>query len=54
MSDDEIVSELWKEVDKINEEVPFFKRIKAIVLKKDEFEKNSTKKIKRFVESNKQ
>jgi len=53
MSDEEIVSELWKEVDKINEELPFFKRIKAIVLRKEEFEKNSTKKIKRFAEGNK-
>ncbi|MBQ9972196.1 MAG: hypothetical protein IJP24_01630 [Firmicutes bacterium] len=53
MSDDEIISELWKEVDKINAELPFFKRIKAIVLRKEEFEKNSTKKIKRFAEGNK-
>ena len=48
MSDEEIIAQLWKEVDKINLEVPFFKKIKAIVLRKEEFEKNSSKKIKRF------
>ena len=54
MSDEEIIAQLWKEVDKINLEVPFFKKIKAIVLRKEEFEKNSSKKIKRFAEGNKQ
>ncbi len=53
MSDDEIIALLWKEVDKINLEVPFFKKIKAIVLRKEEFEKNSSRKIKRFAEGNK-
>ncbi len=43
---------LWTEVDKINEGVPFFKRIKKIVVRTEGFEKNSSKKIKRFVESN--
>ena len=52
MSDDEIIALLWKEVDKINLEVPFFKKIKSIVLRKEEFEKNSSRKIKRFVEEN--
>lgn len=54
MTDEEIVAELWKEVDKINLEVPYFKRIKSIVLRKEEFEKNSSKKIKRFAEGNKE
>ena len=54
MTDEEIVKELWKEVDKINLEVPYFKRIKSIVLRKEEFEKNSSKKIKRFAEGNKE
>ncbi len=53
-TDDELVKLLWDEVDKINEDVPFFKRIKAIVLRKEEFEKNSSKKIKRFSAENKQ
>lgn len=54
MSESEIEKVLWKEVDKINLEVPFFKRIKSIVLRSEEFEKNSSKKIKRFAESNKE
>ncbi len=53
LGDEEIERELWKEVDKINLEVPYFKRIKAITLRKEEFEKNSSKKIKRFAEGNK-
>lgn len=45
---------LWEEVDKINQTSPYFKKIKHIVIRKEEFEKNTSKKIKRFVESNKQ
>ena len=44
---------LWTEVDKINENLPFFKKIKRINLRREEFEKTTGKKIKRFVESNK-
>ncbi|MEG1930598.1 MAG: long-chain fatty acid--CoA ligase, partial [Anaerovorax sp.] len=44
---------LWKEMDCLNKELPYFKRIKKIVVKKTEFEKTTGKKIKRFVESNK-
>ncbi len=45
---------MWSEVDKINEGLPFFKKIKKINIRKDEFEKTTGKKIKRFVEANKQ
>lgn len=52
--DDEAVRDLlWKEVDRINEELPMFKKIKKISVRHEEFEKNTSKKIKRFVESNK-
>ena len=44
---------LWTEVDKINESLPFFKKIKKITVRREEFEKTTGKKIKRFVESNK-
>lgn len=44
---------LWAEVDKINEDLPFFKKIKKITVRREEFEKTTGKKIKRFVESNK-
>lgn len=44
---------LWAEVDKINEDLPFFKKIKKVTVRREEFEKTTGKKIKRFVESNK-
>ncbi|MBE6035644.1 AMP-dependent synthetase/ligase [Aminipila sp.] len=53
-TDDMAAELLWNEVDKINQTSPYFKKIKRIVLRKEEFEKNTSKKIKRFVESNKQ
>lgn len=54
-ADEEAVKALlWEEVDRINEGLPFFKKIKKITVRTEEFEKNTSKKIKRFVESNKQ
>lgn len=44
---------LWSEIDKINESLPFFKKIKKINVRREEFAKTTGKKIKRFVESNK-
>ncbi|MDO4552677.1 MAG: AMP-binding protein [Bacillota bacterium] len=44
---------LWKDIDGINLELPFFKRIKKIKVRKEPFEKTTGQKIKRFVESNK-
>ncbi len=44
---------LWAEVDKINGDLPFFKKIKKVTVRREEFEKTTGKKIKRFVESNK-
>lgn len=52
--DDETIKELlWKEVDRINADLPLFKKIKKISVRREEFEKNTSKKIKRFVEGNK-
>ena len=45
--------ELWKEIEKINESVPFFKRIRKVILRDKPFEKNTANKIKRFAEGNK-
>lgn len=52
-TDQQVFDLLWKEIDKVNEELPFFKRIKKIDIRKEEFEKTTGKKIKRFVDSNK-
>ena len=52
--DDEAIKELlWKEVDRINADLPLFKKIKKISVRREEFEKNTSKKIKRFAEGNK-
>ena len=40
------------EVDKLNDTLPLFKQIRRIVVREEEFEKTTGKKIKRFVEAN--
>ncbi len=50
--DDDVVSLLWDEVDKINEKLPLYKKVKKITYRKEDFEKTTAQKIKRFVESN--
>ena len=52
-SEEELMKELWAAVDKINAENPLFKQIKQIKIKEGEFDKNSSKKIRRFKEENK-
>ena len=44
---------VWEEVDKVNEELPYYKKIKQIRIRKEDFEKTTGKKIKRFVDANK-
>lgn len=53
-TDADLEALLWKEIDIINNDLPFFKRVKALILRKRDFEKTTGKKIKRFVESNKE
>ena len=53
-TDEQVKDLLWKEIDKVNEELPLFKRVKKINVRTEEFEKNTSKKIKRFVDSNKE
>lgn len=45
---------LWQEIDKINEGLPFFKRIKKLSVRKEAFEKTTAQKIKRFSDANKE
>lgn len=45
---------LWSEVDRINADLPLFKKIKKIVVRTEDFEKTTGKKIKRFVQTNRQ
>ena len=53
-SDADFEKLVWAEIDKINLEQPFFKRIKKVIIRKEEFEKSTSKKIKRYVDSNKE
>jgi long-subunit acyl-CoA synthetase (AMP-forming) len=52
-TDEDVAALLWKEIDVLNEQLPFFKRIRKIDVRKEEFEKTTGKKIKRFVDANK-
>lgn len=52
-TDEQVAELIWKEIDNINMELPFFKRIKKIDVRKEEFEKTTGKKIKRYVDANK-
>ena len=45
---------IWEEVDRINEDLPLFKKIKKVVVREDDFQKNTAQKIKRFVDENKE
>lgn len=50
MTDDEIYNLIWDEVKKVNKGLTSYKAIKYLEIKKDEFEKTTTMKIKRFAE----
>ncbi len=50
LSEDEIRSIIWEEIKKVNKQLTSYKAIKNLEIKKDEFEKTTTMKIKRFAE----
>ena len=52
-TDEEAKKLIWNEIDKINNTLALFKRIRKIAIRTDDFEKTTGKKIKRFVDSNK-
>ena len=39
-------------MDEINEQMPLYKRVKRLTIRKTEFEKTTTRKIKRFANGN--
>ena len=53
LSDDKIHSIIWEKIKSVNKELTSYKVIKHLEIKKDEFEKTSTMKIKRYVETKK-
>ena len=52
-TDEEVMRELWKEVDSINEAAPIYRRIKKVILRKTDFIHNTSSKLMRMVEANK-
>lgn len=52
-TDDEIKELIWKEIDKVNEDSPLYRRVKKLVLRKSDFIKNTSNKLVRFAEANK-
>ncbi|MDR1571915.1 MAG: AMP-binding protein [Clostridiales Family XIII bacterium] len=52
-ADEDVERLLWEKIDAINDELALFKRIRRIVVRKEEFEMTTGKKIKRFVDANK-
>ena len=50
LSEDEIRKIIWEEIKKVNKQLTWYKAIKNLEIKKDEFEKTTTMKIKRFAE----
>ncbi len=50
LSDEQVHDFLQKEVDRINRELPFYKKIRKIQIRKEEFAKTTSKKIKRHLE----
>ena len=52
MTQEEIYRFLKMQIDEINEQMPLYKRVKRFNLRKTEFEKTTTRKIKRFTEGN--
>ena len=50
MDDTKAIHDLiWKEVKKVNKGLPTYKKIQKIVIRREEFEKTTTKKIKRYL-----
>lgn len=50
ISDEEIYNILWDEIKQVNKQLTSYKAIKGLEIKKEEFEKTSTMKIKRYKE----
>ena len=53
LSDEKIHDIIWEKIKEVNHKLTSYKAIKKLEIKKDEFAKTTTMKIKRFVEINK-
>lgn len=50
LTDEQIHKIIWEEIKKVNKQLTSYKAIKNLEIKKDEFEKTTTMKIKRYAE----
>ena len=50
LTDEQIYKIIWDEIKKVNKQLTSYKAIKNLEIKKDEFEKTTTMKIKRYAE----
>ena len=50
LSEEDVYKIIWDEIKKVNKKLTSYKAIKNLEIKKDEFEKTTTMKIKRYVE----
>lgn len=50
ISDEEIYNIIWEQIKNVNKKLTSYKAVKQLEIKKDEFEKTSTMKIKRYKE----
>ena len=53
LSEEEIHKIIWDKVKETNKKLTSYKAVRKIEIKKDEFEKTTTMKIKRYAELNK-
>ena len=53
VTDDEVYDIIWNQIKEVNHKLTSYKAIKKLEIKKDEFVKTTTMKIKRYVEINK-
>ena len=53
ISDEKVHDIIWEQIKEVNRKLTSYKAIKKLEIKKDEFEKTTTQKIKRYVEINK-
>lgn len=54
LTDEQIYSIIWEQIKSVNRKLTSYKAIKKLEIKKDEFVKTTTMKIKRYVEINKE
>ena len=50
LTEEQVRNIIWEEIKKVNRTLTSYKAIKWLEIKKDEFEKTTTMKIKRFAE----